>query len=120
MNIVINGTDFTSVFKGCLIQPYHNKVHGPNAGVSMGGTEIMDTVKVRNGFDVTVGFMTQSQYTSLIALLKQDYLTVKYDDPDTNTSVVREMIVTAGKPTRIPLLSGGYAYKNLPVTFRER
>lgn len=86
----------------------------------MCGTEILDTIKVKSCFDTTIGLMTQDQYTSLISLFKHDYLTVEYDDPDTNRSVVLEMIVTAGKPTRIPLLTGGYAYKNLPVTFRER
>ena len=120
MNIVINGTDFSSVFKGCLIHPYYDKVQGPNAGISQGGSEIFDTIKVKSCFDTTVGLMSQSEYTSLISVLKQDYLTVTYDDPETNEIVTREMVVTAVKATRIPLLGGGYAYKNLDITFRER
>ena len=120
MNIIIDGIDFTSIFSGCLIKPFHEKVRGPNAGTSMGGTEILDTIKVRNGFETTIGLMSQTQYTSIISLIKEDYLTVSYDDPDTGESVTREMILSAGSVTQIPLLSGGYAYKNMAVTFRER
>ena len=121
MNVIINGVDFSKLFKGCKIHPFYEKVQGPNAGVSMGGVEILDTVRVRNGFDTTIGLMMQQEYTALIAVIKgSDYFVVKYDDPDTNQTQTREMIVSAGKPTQIPLLSGGYAYKNMTVTFRER
>lgn len=120
MNIVIDGKDFTSLLGKCAVTPFFEKVQGPNAGVSMSGTDILDTVRIKNGFEVTAGLMTQDEYSALIALLKKDYLTVTYDDPDTNASVTRTMIVTPGKAKQIKLLTGGYAYKNLPLMFRER
>lgn len=120
MNIEINGVDWSDYIDKYSIQPYHEKVQGPNKGVSMGGTDIFDTVKVKNCFLAKVGLVHQEKYTELMFLVKQDFVTVVYNDPDTNISVTRVMSITAGSATQIPLLSGGYVYKNIELNFRER
>ena len=120
MQIKINGTDWTNRFDPYSVRPYHEKVQGPNAGKSMGGSEILDTVAVKSGFEITAGLLTQADYSALMVLAKQDYVTVIYTDPDTDASATRVMMLTAGKPTQIPLPGGGYMYKNIPCNFRER
>lgn len=120
MRIVINGVDWSSDINPYSIHPFHEKRQGVNAGFSMSGSKIFDTVSVKQGFSCVAGLLTQERYSALVALAKLDTVTVAYDDPDTNESVVREMTITAERPTQIPLLGGGYMYKNLPLTFLER
>lgn len=120
MNIKINGKDWSKDINPYSIQPYHEKVQGPNKGVSMGGSDIFDTVKIKNCFTAKAGLLTQEKYSALMALAKMDFVTVIYTDPDTDKEVTRVMSITAGKASQIPLLSGGYAYKNISLDFRER
>lgn len=120
MQIKINGSDWTDRFDPYSVHPYHEKVQGPNKGESMAGSTILDTVAVKSGFEITAGLLTQADYIALMALAMQDYVTVIYDDPDTNTTTTRVMMLTAGKPTQVPLLGGGYMYKNISCNFRER
>ena len=121
MQIKINGTDWTDQFDPYSVCPYHEKVQGPNKGESMAGTTILDTVAVKSGFEITAGLLTQADYTALMALAKQDYVTVVYTDPDTDMdSGPMVMMLTTGKPTQVPLLGGGYMYKNISCNFRER
>ena len=120
MNILINGQDWSGEIDPYSIQIYHEKVQGLNKGISQGGADIFDTVKVKECFNAKAGLLTQEKYTALMAFAKQDFVTVIYTDPDTNTSVTRVMSITSGKATQIPLLGGGYMYKNISLDFRER
>lgn len=120
MDIKINGQDWSANIDPYSIQPYHEKVQGINKGISQGGTDIFDTVKVKECFTANAGLLTQEKYSALMALAKQDFVTVIYTDPDTNTTVTRVMSISSGKATQIPLLGGGYMYKNIPLNFRER
>lgn len=120
MNIKINGKDWSDYIDKYSIQIYHEKVQGQNKGVSMGGTDIFDTIKVKDCFSAKVGLIDQEKYIELMSFAKQDFATVIYTDPDTNITVTRVMSITAGKATQIPLLTGGYVYKNISLDFRER
>ncbi len=120
MKIVINGADWTSRFNPYSVSFSYEKVQGPNGGTSMAGSTILDIVAVKDSFEITAGLLSQEDYTALMALVKQDYVTVVYDAPDTNTEKQKVMILTAGAGTQIPLRSGGYAYKNIKCKFRER
>lgn len=120
MQIKINGIDWTSRFNPYSVHPYHKKVQGPNSGTSMAGSTILDTVAVKSCFEITAGLLSQADYTALMALAKQDFVTVVYTDPDTNEEASRTMMLTAGKPTQLPLLGGGYMYKNIVCDFQER
>lgn len=120
MNIKINGRDWSKEIDPYSVQPYHEKVQGPNKGMSMGGSDIFDTVKVRSCFSAKAGLLTQEKYSELMSLAKMDVVTVVYTDPDINDEVTRVMSITAGKANQIPLMGGGYAYKNIPLEFRER
>lgn len=120
MRIVINGVDWSEDINPYSIEPRHEKIQGPNSGASMSGSRILDTVSVKNGFSSVAGLLTQEKYSALVALAKMDYVTVVYDDPDTGQETQRVMILTAGAAKQIPLLGGGYAYKNMSLDFMER
>lgn len=120
MHIKINGQDWSKDIDPYSIEIYHVKVQGPNAGISQSGNDIFDTIKVKECFTATAGLLTQEKYTALMFLSKQDFVTVYYTDPDTNADVIRVMSLTSGKAKQIPLLGGGYAYKNILLDFKER
>ena len=120
MKVKINGMDCSSCIDPYSIRPYHEKRQGPAIGNSQRGDEILDTVAVKNGFEATAGLLNQEQYTMFMLFAKMDYIQVVYLDPDTNTEVTREMMLTAGKPTRVPLCDGRCVYKNISLNFRER
>ncbi len=120
MKIKINGQDWTEYINPYSVRPSHEKRQGKNAGKSMGGSEIIDTVKVASSFSCMVGLIMQEQYAELMRLAKLDYVTVIYDDPDTGKEETRVMMLTTGKPLQLPLMGGGYAYKNISLDFEER
>lgn len=120
MKISINGFDWSEKFDRYSVHPYHRKVEGTNVGTSMSGTKIFDTVAVKSCFIITAGLLTQEDYNLLMSWAKSDYVTVKYTDPDTNSEVTRAMILTTEEATQVPLLGGGYMYKNIRCDFVER
>ena len=119
MDIVINGIDFSKFIDDYSVELYHIKVQGPNAGTSMGGTDIFDTVKVKECFSCKTGIVMESDYRTLISMAKLDFATVQYRSQDTGENVIRRMSITAGKAKEIPLLGGGRCYKNITLDFRE-
>lgn len=120
MSIKINGQDWTGLIDPYSIRPYHEKRQGINAGISMGGSEILDTVAVKTHFDAMVGIVDQAGYEALMKLAKLDFVTVEYNDFDTGKKVTRVMILTTGKPGRFPSYNGKTYYKNISLNFRER
>ena len=119
MDILINGMDFSKVIDPYSVQVYHIKVQGRNAGTSMSGVDIFDTVRVKSCFSCKTGIVPAGDYQKMIAAAKQDFAMVTYQDPDTGKDVTRKMSLTAGRATRIPLLGGGYCYKNIALDFQE-
>lgn len=119
MEIVINGVDFSNVIDAYSIEIYHIKVQGPNSGTSMGGTDIFDTVKVKECFSCKTGIVMEPDYRTLISMAKLDFATVQYKNQDTGENVVRRMTITAGRAKEIPMSGGGYCYKNIALDFRE-
>lgn len=120
MKIVINGTDWTSKFNPYSAKFWYEKVQGQNGGTSMAGSTILDVIAVKENFELTAPLLTQSDYTALMDLAKQDLVTATYDGPDTNASKTKSMILTVGEGKQIPLRSKGYVYKNIACKFRER
>lgn len=120
MKLVIDGKDWGGYISPFSIDFYHEKVQGRNAGVSMGGITIFDTVRIRSGFKVVMGLLMQDEYSEFIRLCKRDYVAVTYDDPDTGGEVTREMEINAGNARQIQLMNGEYAYKNISLDFKER
>lgn len=119
MILIVNGEDWGKLIDPYSVEFYHEKVQGSNYGVSMAGTVIFDTVKVRHGFLANIGLIMSEQYAKLIEFAKADYVTVTYTDPDVGVEVTRQMSITAGNAHQIPLLGGGCAYKNISLEFRE-
>ena len=119
MDIVINGIDFSKFIDDYSVELYHIQVIGPNSGISMGGTDIFDTVKVKECVSCKTGFVMESDYRALISMAKLDFVTVQYRNPDTGENVIRRMSITAGKAKEIPFLGGGRCYKNITLDFRE-
>lgn len=120
MNIKINGIDFSEEIVETSIKFRHQKIQGQNGGISMGGSQIFDTIAIKSGFSATAGLLTPEKYRSLVFLAKMDCVTVVYDDPDTGKETQKAMILTASAPTQITLLGGGYMYKNMELDFVER
>ena len=120
MNISINGEDLSGYFSPNSVYFNVEKVNGQNGGTSMGGSEIIDLVAVKSVIELTSGLLTEEQYRKIVALSNLDYVTVSYDNPDTGGADTKVMIPTRGPAQQIPLLGGGYAYKNLKLNLRER
>lgn len=120
MEIKLNGVDWTNKLNPYSVRSYHKKVEGGNGGTSMGGLTLLDIVAVKAGLKITAGLLTQADHNALMLLAKNDYITVTYTDPDTNQSVTRAMILTTGEAKQLPLLGGGYMYKNVECDFLER
>ena len=120
MNIIINGEDFSGYFSPYSVYFNIEKVNGENGGTSMAGSEIIDLVAVKSVIELVSGLLTEEQYRKIASLANLDYVTVSYDNPDTGSTDTKVMIPTRGSAQQIPLMGGGYAYKNMKLNLRER
>lgn len=120
MNIVINGEDLSGYFVPHSVYVNVEKVKGKNGGTSMGGSEIVDIVAVKSVIELVSGLLTEEQYRKIVSLANLDYVTASYDNPDTGATDTKVMIPTRGPAQQIPLMGGGYAYKNMKLNLRER
>lgn len=120
MTLILNGLNLSNYVNPFHVFDYIEKVQGPNAGVSMGGVDIFDTIKIRHFLEVEIGLLPRAQYTQLAAISNIDYATVQYTDPQTGSLVIRAMSVNLEKQQRIEDSSGNVYHKNIIVTLRER
>jgi hypothetical protein len=120
MQIEIDGADYSDYFSPLSFDVSYDKVEGPNSGTSIGGTSILDVVKVKTILTLKTGLLTTEKFTKFTDMANNSYVTVKYDLNDTGNPVELVMIPTAGKARQVPLLGGGYVYKNIPFELREK
>lgn len=120
LRFTIDGVDWSEYINPYALEYRHEKVQGQNAGMSLGGTDIFDTVRIRSCFSGVIGLIRQPEYAKLMQAAKKDCCIVGYDDPDEGRFVERVMIVTTGAAKQIPLIGDGFVFKNITIDFRER
>jgi len=81
MQIIIDGTDITSLIAYRGVKWSRNDIDGPNAGRNMAGTMIRDRVTTKMRLDVTCHPLTDEHHTMLMRLLMPEFVTVSYFDP---------------------------------------
>lgn len=121
MVLKINNVDFSDCFSPIYPEFSVERITGDANGVSMGGTEIEDLVRTRETAAYVSTLLTADKLKSIASFARMETVSVIYDDPFTGEEkgpVV--MIPSISSFKRIPLLGGGYAYKNLELTLRER
>ncbi len=117
--IQFNGTDVTSWFNKFAISPGLNKVEGPNSGVSMGGTAILDQVTVKAEIALETNALTEAQYLQLLQLCSNPTITV-VTDLFVAGGATYSMIPTMTPGTRVPFASGAVWYTGAEVGLVEQ
>ena len=121
MTLIINGEDFSSDFTPYLTEFTPERVSGVNQGVSMGGTEIVDLLRVQRKAAYSSGLLTQDRLTKIVSLASLPVVSVIYDDPFTGEERGPvEMIPEVGSFKRIPLWDGRNVYKGLTLSLRDK
>lgn len=121
MVLKINGVDFSDCFSPIFPEFSIERITGDANGVSMGGTEIEDLVRTRETAVYTSTLLTPEKLKAIATFARMETVSVIFDDPFTGEEkgpVV--MIPEISSVKRIPLLGGGYAYKNLELSLREK
>ena len=121
MTLTINGEDFSGDFTPYLPEFTPERVSGQNQGTSMGGTEIVDLLRVQQKGFYTSVLLTQDRLAKIVALASLPAVSVVYDDPFTGEirgPVV--MIPEVGSFKRIPLRDGRFVYKALTLSLRDK
>lgn len=119
ISYMINGTEFPEIDPYSIAE-YIEKVQGPAKGVAMSGSDIFDTVKVKECFSAKIGYITEEKYNTLKALSKNDEVTVKKTETETGDTSLKVMTMAVGRAQIVHLLGGGMAYKNITLDFKER
>lgn len=117
ISYMINGTEFPEIDPYSVSQ-YIEKVQGTTKGIAMSGSDIFDTIKVKECFSAKVGIISEERYNALRAISKNDFVTVK--ETEGETTKTRVMTMTIGKAKIVHMLGGETAYKNITLDFKER
>ena len=81
MTILINGIDITSYVANKGIRWSRNDIDGENAGRNINGSMIRDYIATKIRLDITCRPMGKEDHTRLMQLIKDEFVTVEYDDP---------------------------------------
>lgn len=115
----INGYDFSHFVTPDFFEFYSIKVQGQNKGVSMSGTPIFDTIKIRDCFNCKLGLIGESDFRNLFAFSKLDFVEVEYRNPETGLPIKKQMTMTMSKAKEFRTYRGDYFYKNISLSFEE-
>ena len=81
MQIMIDGTDITSLIKFQGVKWLRSDVDGSNAGRNMAATMIRDRVGTKMRLDISCKPLTDAEHKLLMRLLEPEFVSVSYDDP---------------------------------------
>ena len=87
-NTYVDITPYTA-FGGLKLQ--RSDVDGPNAGRDLTGDLIRDRKAIKIRWDVTCKPLTDTQLATILTLIKPEWVTVRYTDPQTRTVTVSQM-----------------------------
>ena len=119
-NIKLNGWDASAAFNkwGVSYQPV--KVEGVNAGVSQGGSTIVDLVKTKDLLVLQGNGVSAETFRKISTLSRLDYVTAIYSHPETGDEVAKVMMPTLSAATRTPVRAGEVWYVGWTLTLEER
>lgn len=120
LTMILDGLDCTHAFnkKGAFYTPI--KVEGPNSGESMGGTDIIDLIRVKDYWELEGNPLREADYRKILSISKRAYITAVYPDPETGLETTKVMVPTMSQATRIPFQSGELWYDGWSLTLKER
>ena len=120
LSMILNGWNCSHAFNKWGSSFGRIKVSGPNGGVSMGGSTILDIVKVKDCWTLVGNAVSSADYAKLAALARQDYITAQYPSPETGKVVTKVVMPTMTEATQVPIRSGETWYEGWTLTLEER
>ena len=120
LKIVLNGWDCSEAFNRRSSTFSVIKVEGPNSGVSMGGTDIIDLVSVKDRWSLTGNPLNAEDYAKLVGICSQAYVTAAYTHPETGATVTKAMVPTLSEATYSPIGASSLWYAGWTLTLKER
>lgn len=119
-NLKLNNIVFSTAINKWGVVYIPIKVLGQNEGTSMGGSTIVDLLKVKDKLILTGNAVPQATYSALDAVCRLDYVTAVYDHPATGQEVTKVMIPELSQGTRVPLRAGEIWIDGWTLTLEER
>lgn len=120
LSMILNGWDCSLLFNRRGVSFQQIKVEGANSGISMGGTTIVDLIRVKDYWILPGNGVSAGDYARLLSLSRNDYLSATYLSPESETLVTKTMIPTLSAATRTPFRSGKVWYEGWSLTLEER
>lgn len=90
MTFTISGRDMTGYIAFGGLKWQRSDVDGPNAGRSMDGTMIRDRRASKIRWDVTCRPLTKHELADVLTLIKPEFVTVTFSDPETASTRTAE------------------------------
>lgn len=87
----IGSTDILPYIAFGGLQWQREDLDGPNAGRALDGTMQRDRITSKCRWDITCKPLTAQEAATILQLIKPEYITVTYTDPETNSTVTRQM-----------------------------
>lgn len=91
MILEISGVDITPYIAYQGVKWQRSDVDGPNAGRTAQGTLIRDRRAIKYRVDVTCRPLTLAEAAKVLQLIKPEYVSVTYTDPEAGGTVTRKM-----------------------------
>jgi len=117
--IELDGVDFTKAFNKWGMRYHPIKVEGAASGVSMGGSAIVDLLRVKDGITLRGNAVQEAVYRQLAAICSQAYVTASYEHPVTGNPVSKQMLATLSEANRMPMGSK-VMFDGWSLTLEER
>ena len=105
----INGVDITQYILSDGLEWQRNDLDGPNAGRTLAGTMIRDRVAIKATWNVKCRPLTGTQLATILQLVRPEFVSVTYTDPETNTDVTKSMY-SNNVPATLRQFVGGENY----------
>lgn len=120
LKMILNGWDCSKAFDRWGASFQTKRVEGPNSGVSMGGSTIVDLVKTKDCWTLKGNGVNTETYARLSALCRHDYITAVYVHPETLQETTKVMIPSLSSAVRTPFPDGQAWFTGWTLTLEER
>ena len=120
MRVVLDGIDMSDYFSDYNVSFSVDRVEGPNSGVSMAGSTIVDLVSSKTSITLTSGIITEEQFLNIVGLVKKPHILFEIDTGGGSGSQEYVVIPKLRKAYRVPLLGKNARYKNVELVLTER
>lgn len=120
MRVVLDGIDMSNYFSDYNVSFSVDRVEGPNSGVSMAGSSIVDLVATKTSITLISGIITEEQYFNIVGLVKKSYIFAEIDTGGGGNVMNLVVIPKLRKAYRVPIMGKSARYKNAELVLTER